>query len=180
MMDAILLCFSSALFASSVSGGATKLSITCPSFPDGKSIPTKYANKGVAGGSNISPPLFWTGVPEGTRSLVLAVVDIHPIANSWVHWLILNMPAGTTGLPEGASGKKMPPGTKELYNSFGEMGYGGPQPPKGSGPHSYVVTVYALSAEKLDLTANASLTAFRKAVEGKVLASASLTGIYER
>jgi len=74
----------------------------------------------------------------------------------------------------------MPAGSIELKNSFGDIGYGGPQPPKGTGDHPYVVTLYALSVEKLDLGVNTSLSAFKKAVEGKMIDSASITGKYGR
>jgi hypothetical protein len=72
----------------------------------------------------------------------------------------------------------MPAGSKELINSFGDIGYGGPQPPRGTGEHPYVVTIYALSVEKLDLQVNTSLSKFKKALEGKVIGSASITGMY--
>jgi Raf kinase inhibitor-like YbhB/YbcL family protein len=74
----------------------------------------------------------------------------------------------------------MPPSSAELKNSFGEIGYGGPQPPKGTGDHPYVVTLYALSVEKLELGVNTSLSAFKKAIEGKVIEAASITGMYGR
>jgi phosphatidylethanolamine-binding protein (PEBP) family uncharacterized protein len=74
----------------------------------------------------------------------------------------------------------MPSGSVELKNSFGDIGYGGPQPPKGTGDHPYVFTLYALSVEKLDLGLNTSLPAFKKALEGKILDSAMLTGKYGR
>jgi len=74
----------------------------------------------------------------------------------------------------------MPPGSVELKNSFGDIGYGGPQPPKGTGDPPYVFTLYALSVEKLDLRANISLSALKKALEGKILGSATLTGKYGR
>jgi phosphatidylethanolamine-binding protein (PEBP) family uncharacterized protein len=74
----------------------------------------------------------------------------------------------------------MPPGSVELKNSFGDMGYGGPQPPKGTGDHPYVFTLYALSVEKLDLGASTALSTFRKALEGKTLGSATVTGKYGR
>jgi len=154
--------------------------ISSPSFQDGKPIPTKYAHSGVAGGKNISIPLKWDEFPVETKSFVLAIVDPHPVARNWVHWLVINIPIDVLSLAENASGKRMPEGSKELYNSYGELGYGGPQPPKGSGPHPYVVTVYALNVEKLDLTANTSLVAFEKTLEGKVIDSAKITGIFER
>jgi len=85
-----------------------------------------------------------------------------------------------TSIEEGASSKKMPPGSVELKNSFGEVDYGGPQPPKGTGDHPYVVTLYALNAEKLDLGVSSSLSAFKKATENKAIESVSITGKYGR
>jgi Raf kinase inhibitor-like YbhB/YbcL family protein len=149
-------------------------------FDDGKLIPAKYAHQGVAGGKNISLPLVWDNVPQHIKSFAFSIIDPHPVARDWVHWLVINIPPGELSIAEGASGKKMPPGVKELYNSYGELGYGGPQPPKGSGPHPYVITLYALNIEKLELSANTSLTTFIKVLEGKTLATAEITGIYER
>jgi hypothetical protein len=74
----------------------------------------------------------------------------------------------------------MPPGCQELRNSFGKPGYGGPQPPPGTGDHPYVFTLYALSTDKLALPVDTSLAAFQKALEGKVLATATVTGFYGR
>ena len=156
-------------------------------FEDGKSIPTKYAYTYIPGGKNISVPLSWSGAPAETKSFALAIVDLHPIANNWVHWFVINIPTrlpdgqeNVTSLPESASTKNMPSGSKELYNSFSELGYGGPGPPKGSGAHKYEITLYALKVDKIELSENASLTAFKKAVEGKVVATAKIIGVYER
>ncbi len=74
----------------------------------------------------------------------------------------------------------MPPGAAESKNSFGGTGYGGPQPPAGSGDHPYVVTLYALNVEKLDVPVSTSLSAFKKALEGKVIGTASITGMYSQ
>jgi hypothetical protein len=74
----------------------------------------------------------------------------------------------------------MPQGSKELDNSFGWNGYGGPQPPKGSGPHKYEITLYALNLEKLELDKHTSLKTFQKAIEGKNLAAAKFMGVFER
>ena len=123
------------------------MQITSSAFPDGGKIPLPYVMPG-AGGQNISVPLSWSGVPAGTQSFALAMVDPHPVANNWVHWLVIDLPKDSTSIPEGASGHKMPQGAQELKNSFGETGYGGPQPPRGSGDHPYVFTLYALSAPK--------------------------------
>lgn len=155
------------------------MEISSAAFRDGEKIPMPYVMPG-AGGKNISVPLAWKNAPSGTKSFALAMIDPHPVAQNWVHWLVVNIPATIASLEEGASGKKMPPGSLELKNSFGEIGYGGPQPPKGSGDHPYVFTLYALSVERLDLAANVSPSAFKKALEGKVLGSATITGKYGR
>lgn len=150
-------------------------------FSDKKAISTQYANTGVSGGQNVSIPLEWSGTPAETKSFALAIVDRHPIANNWVHWLVVNIPKTTSMLGEGASRTdKMPSGAKELNNTFGSPGYGGPQPPRGSGPHDYEVTLHALNVDNLALSAGTSLSAFEKALAGKVLASARIMGTYER
>ena len=148
-------------------------------FENGKSMPARFATAD-AGGSNISPPLEWTGAPAGTKSFALACIDRHPIARNWVHWLVVNIPASVTSLPEGASPSRMPPGSLELVNSYGDIGWGGPQPPPGSGVHNYEFTVYALSVEQLDLLPRTSLDAFEAAIAGKVLGKAVLVGTFER
>ena len=155
------------------------MEILSAAFKDGEKIPIQYVMPG-AGGKNISIPLAWKNPPAGTKSYALSIVDPHPVAQNWVHWLVIDIPATLASLDEGASRKKMPPGSAELKNSFGETGYGGPQPPKGTGDHPYVVTLYALSVDKLNLGAATSLSAFKKAIEGKVLGAASITGKYGR
>ena len=155
------------------------MEISSSACKDGEKIPIQYVMPG-AGGKNISIPLIWKNAPAGTKSLALLIVDPHPVAQNWVHWLVVNIPPNVTMIEEGASKKKMPSGSTELKNSFGDIGYGGPQPPKGTGDHPYVVTLYALNVEKLDLGANVSLSAFKKAIEGKVIGTASITGKYGR
>ncbi len=153
--------------------------VSSPAFKNGGLIPASYARL-AAGGRNISIPLQWIGAPPGTRSFAISIVDHHPVARMWVHWLIVDVPANVKSFPEGASGKRMPPGSTELLNSFGEAGYGGPQPPPGSGPHPYVITVYALSVSRLGLKPATSLSVFKEALGGKVLAKASMTGYFQK
>ena len=155
------------------------MQITSTAFQDGGKIPQAYVMPG-AGGQNLSLPLAWSGAPAKTQSFALSIVDPHPVANNWVHWLVINLPPDTNSLAEGASGKSMPTGAAELNNSWGKPSYGGPQPPKGTGDHPYVVTIYALSVPRLDLKAGAGLGGFLKALEGKILSQASLTGHYGR
>lgn len=162
-------------------GGKNQFELVSTAFEDGKVMPSKYARAGVTGGQNISVPLEWNNAPEGTKSFALACVDRHPIANNWVHWLVINIPKDTHRIPEAASGtSKMPAGSKELNNTFGDRGYGGPQPPKGSGPHKYEFTLYALSVDGFNLELQTSLSRFLKAIEGKVLGEAKTIGIFER
>lgn len=155
------------------------MEILSSAFKDGEKIPIQYVMPG-AGGKNISIPLAWKNAPAGVKSFCLTIVDPHPVAQNWVHWLVIDIPAQAPSIEEGASKKKMPKGSMELKNSWGDVGYGGPQPPKGTGDHPYVVTLYALSVEKLDLNMNTSLSAFKKAIEGKVIGSAFITGKYGR
>jgi len=159
--------------------GGSDMEITSTAFKDGEKIQVQYVMPG-AGGKNISVPLTWKDVPSGTKSFALSMVDPHPVAQNWVHWLVINIPPNVTSIEEGASRKKMPLGAVELKNSFGDIGYGGPQPPKGTGDHPYVFTLYALKVEKLDLGTNTSLATFKKALEGKTLGSATITGKYGR
>jgi Raf kinase inhibitor-like YbhB/YbcL family protein len=161
------------------SSGGQPMQITSGAFKDGGKIPLQYVMPG-AGGQNLSVPLSWSNAPAGTQSFALSLVDPHPIAHNWVHWLVIDIPKDASSLPEGASGKKMPPGTVELRNSFGDLGYGGPQPPRGSGDHPYVFTLYALSVPKVELSRNTGLAAFKQALEGKTLATATVTGYFGR
>jgi Raf kinase inhibitor-like YbhB/YbcL family protein len=167
------------LFLAFLSFGASAFEISSPAFKDGERIPIKYVRQG-AGGKNISIPISWRGIPAGTKSFALSIVDIHPIANNWVHWLVINIPSYVTRIDEGASRTKMPPYSSELKNSWGKIGYGGPEPPEGTGDHTYVITIYALSIEKLELGPEASFADFTKAIEGKVIDSASIRGKFAR
>ncbi len=86
-------------------------------------------------------PLRWSGAPKGTKSFVLLMDDLDPIANQWVHWLVVDIPADVSSLPEGASLRSMPAGAKELDNTWGKKGYGGPCPPNGT--HVYRFRLFA-------------------------------------
>jgi hypothetical protein len=153
----------------------------CTSYADKTGIPVKYAHRSVVGGKNISPGFTWTDSPTSTKSFALTILDPHPVARNWVHWFVINIPFRERKLVEGASRtNSLPAGAKELMNSFSELGYGGPAPPPGSGQHPYVATLYALNVESLSLPVDCSLRQFEKAIDGKVIAEASVTGYYER
>ena len=155
--------------------------LRCDSYKDNESIPTPFAHRSVAGGRNVSPGFSWTDPPINTKSFAFSILDPHPIARNWIHWLVVNIPFRERSLPEGASRtEKLPTGAKELVNSFSESGYGGPAPPKGSGAHPYVATLYALNVEALKLSPNTPLSEFQRAIDGKVIAEVAVTGYYER
>lgn len=150
------------------------------SFQHESNIPAKYAKRGVDGGKNISPELGWepNDLPKGTQSVAIFVWDSHPVANNWVHWCIINIPTDIDGFDEGVSGK-ITDGV-ELVNSFGEKGYGGPQPPPGSGKHTYNFGLYALNTKSLNLSGEVTKDKFFTAIKGKVLDSSVFVGYFEQ
>jgi Raf kinase inhibitor-like YbhB/YbcL family protein len=89
-------------------------------------------------GSNVSPPLEWQNVPIDTQELVLVVTDV--TANGFVHWVIAGIDPALVQLFEGG----VPPGAVQMVNDFGELGWGGPAPPIGDTPHSYMFRLFAL------------------------------------
>ncbi len=154
------------------------LSITSPGFNDKDRIPPEY----TCDGENTSPPLEWSGLPEGTRSLTLIVDDPDapdPQApkRTWVHWVLFNIPVATSGLPQGIQPSHLPDGTRQGLNDSNRAGYGSPCPPIGR--HRYFFKLYALDIELGDLncpTKNDLLNA----MEGHVLDKAELMGTYQK
>jgi hypothetical protein len=157
------------------------LMLECTSYRDQEDIPTRFAHATVTGGKNVSPGFSWSDPPETTKSFALSIIDPHPVANNWIHWFLINIPFRERAIKEGASMTGMlPQGSKELMNSYGELGYGGPAPPKGSGRHPYVATLYALNTESINLAKQSSLREFLRSIEGKVISEGSMRGYYER
>jgi Raf kinase inhibitor-like YbhB/YbcL family protein len=154
------------------------LAITSPAFAPGADIPTLFTCEG----SDISPPLEWTGVPDGTKSLVLIVDDPDapdPKAPkmTWVHWVLYNIPPSATALPEGTNPKALPTGTRQGTNDWKRTGYGGPCPPIGR--HRYFHKLYALDVELGEL-GTPTKADVEKAMEGHILAQAELMGTYQK
>lgn len=144
------------------------LSLTSSSFSDGGAIPQKHGKKV----GNVSPHLSWTDAPPQTKSFALAWVDTHPIANGYVHWLVVDIDPATTSLPEGAADGGMPAGSRELTP------YAGPFPP--SGTHAYELTLYALDTETVDLPTNVSLADFQATIKDRTLATARIVGEFTK
>ena len=135
-------------------------------------------------GGNISPALAWSGAPAETKSFALLVHDPDaPTGGAgWWHWLVVNLPAGTTALAKNAGkadGANLPDGAVQVSTDFGSPGWGGPCPPVGDKPHRYNFTLYALAVDRLDVSgASASLVGYM--VNGNALAKATFTGKFGR
>jgi len=154
------------------------LKITSPAFADNAAIPAKYTCEG----EDVSPPLEWSGDPEGTKSLVLIVDDPDapdPAAPrmTWVHWVLYNLPPVAPALVEGAATGALPDGTEDGINDWKRAGYGGPCPPIGR--HRYFFKLYALDAVLSGLNAPTKAKV-EAAMQGHVLAEAQLVGTYEK
>lgn len=151
------------------------LAIKSPAFQNGERIPVKYTGDG----QNTSPPLNWSGAPDGTRSFALIVEDPDAPSGTFRHWAMYNIAAHETGLPEGAS--RGAPGTvMQARNDFGHARYDGPAPPKGHGLHHYHFRLAALDVGRLDLQAESTVADVQAAARPHVLAEAEVIGTYER
>jgi len=134
-------------------------------------------------GKNVSPTLTWSGAPKDTKSYALTIYDPDaPTGSGWWHWVVINIPATTTELPEGAGneGGKLPSGAMQVKTDFGKPGYGGPCPPQGNKPHRYVFTVYALKTDKLDVPPDATAALAGFMINANKLGSATFTSTYGR
>ncbi len=151
-----------------------KFQITSSAFKDGEMIPSKY----TCDGENISPPLSWSEIPNGTKSLALINDDPDAPVGDWVHWIVFNIPHDVQELKEAASNKKLlPKGTIEGLNDWNRVGYGGPCPP--SGVHRYFFKLYALD-NVLSLKEGATKRQLLDAMKGHILGTAQLIGKYQR
>ena len=150
------------------------MKITSSAFSQGEPIPPIYTCKG----KDISPPLLWTEVPEGTESFVLIFDDPDAPMGTWVHWVYYNIPGSMRKLPEGFDKNVNPaPGGVQGITSFGRPGYGGPCPPRGI--HRYFFKLYALNAA-ISPVSNAGKAEVLRAMKGHVLAEAELMGTFRK
>jgi len=155
--------------------GKDHMQLTCTAFAEGAPIPAKY----TCDGTNVSPPLKWTGVPPAAKSLVLIGDDPDAPVGTWVHWVLYDLPSSVSELPEGvARSQYIPGGAKQGLNDFRHLGYGGPCPPPGKA-HRYFFKLYALDTQ-LDLKPGATKQDVERAMENHVLAQGQLVGTYKR
>lgn len=167
------------LFLVQTQGGKTmettvKLQIKSSAFEMDGTIPKKY----TCDGEDISPPLSWDGIPEGTKSIVLINDDPDAPMGTWVHWVLYDLPASTRELQENFPKEKtLHSGAKQGITDFKRVGYGGPCPP--SGTHRYFFKLYALDT-KLNLEAGATKRQVEDAMKGHIVTQAELVGKYSR
>jgi len=151
-----------------------QIEIKSSAFEEGGMIPKKY----TCDGADFSPPLSWTSVPEGTKTIALICDDPDAPMGTWVHWVLFNLPADVKELPENLSSEmNLDNRAMQGVNDFGNIGYGGPCPPGGT--HRYYFKFYALDTE-LRLQAGATKKELLKTMEGHILAEGQLMGRYKR
>jgi Raf kinase inhibitor-like YbhB/YbcL family protein len=152
-----------------------KIELTSSAFKDGQPIPSQY----TCDDKNISPPLAWNGVPGNTETLALTVEDPDAPTGIWTHWVVFNLPADASDLPEDAAKSKSFPANARLgVNDFKGIGYGGPCPPAGK-QHRYFFKVYALDI-RLNLPPGAAKKDLDAAMTKHILADGQLMGTYQR
>lgn len=154
------------------------MKITSTAFANNGSIPAVHTCEG----SDISPALAWSDAPAGTKSFALIVDDPDapdPAAPkmTWVHWVLYDIPASATGLPQAVAPKDLPQGTHEGVNDWKRTGYGGPCPPIGR--HRYFFKLYALNTVLSDL-GMPTKARLEGAMKGRILAEAQLLGTYQK
>jgi hypothetical protein len=154
------------------------LTLKSSAFAHNGAIPQRFTCQGA----DESPPLAWSGLPAGTKSVALIVDDPDapdPAAPkmTWVHWVLYNLPPAATGLGEAVKAGALPPGTREGLNDWKRTGYGGPCPPIGR--HRYFHKLYALDTVLPDL-GHPTKAALEKAMHGHILSHAELIGTYQK
>jgi len=155
------------------------LTIRSSAFANQARIPKRFTGDG----EDVSPELSWSGVPAGAKELALICDDPDaPTPEPWVHWVIYRIPPTATGFGEHiptTGSLSEPAGTLQGVNSWGEIGYRGPAPPRGHGVHHYHFKLYALNTA-LAVAPGADKKTLLAAIEGHIAAQAEWVGTYER
>ncbi len=140
-----------------------------PAFEDGSRVPSKY----TCDGDDVNPELRFADVPQDAKSLVLMIDDPKSPSGNWLHWSVWNIDPAITCIPEDT----LPKGAVEGETDFSEIGYGGPCPSYGE--HEYRFMVFALSVT-LNLPRGSQRHVLERAMEGHILASATIQAKYQR
>jgi len=173
------------LVLAAASAHAAGFTLSSPTVKPGSTLTSAQVFNGFGcSGKNTSPALTWSGAPAGTKSFALTVYDPDaPTGSGWWHWVVYNIPASATELPEGAGGtdgKGLPAGAAQGRTDFGSAGFGGACPPKGDKPHRYIFTVHALKTDKIEVPADASAALVGFMLNANRLAKASFEARYGR
>ncbi len=156
-------------------GPSATFELGTSSFVPSKDIP----RVSTCDGQNASPALAWIGPPSRTQSFALIVHDADESEGAFVQWVVYDIPAGATGLPEATPGREeLTSGARQGVNDFGKLGYSGPCPSPGQ-THRYIFKFYALDI-KLAPRPRASAKYVEEAMKGHILGQAEITGIYSR
>jgi hypothetical protein len=177
MMAAALLCSCRGTDETGTTGredAKMAITVTSTAFEDGGTIPVRY----TCDGGNVSPPLSWSGGPDGVESVALICDDPDAPRGTFVHWVLFNLPPTTTSLDVDVSREELIPGSpRQGKNSAGKIGYTGPCPP--SGTHRYYFKVYALDTV-LEVAPGITKEELVDAMEGHIVAQGQLMGRYSR
>lgn len=184
-MKSLKAVFLAVVFAAASPAWAENFSLHSPTIKDKGTLSIEQVFNGFGcEGKNISPALVWKNAPKNTQSFALTVYDPDaPTGSGWWHWVVVNIPASVTKLPEGAgdvNGKGLPPGAAQVRTDYGVPGFGGACPPVGDEPHRYIFTVYALKTPKIDLPENATAALAGYMIHANKIGSASFTARYGR
>ena len=174
-----------ALSASACAAQAAGFVLASPTVKPGSMLTEAQVFNGFGcSGKNVSPALTWSGAPAGTKSFALTVYDPDaPTGSGWWHWVVYNIPATATQLPEGAGsadGKGLPAGSMQGRTDFGAPGFGGACPPAGDKPHRYHFTLYALKTDKLDIPADGSAALVGFMINANKIGEARFSARYGR
>ena len=153
-----------------------QFTMTSSDIKDGQPIAPVY----TCDGANQSPELSWPEPPAGTKSLALVVDDPDAPSGTFYHWGVFNIPATQRKIQGSAGNGAGDTNFVQAVNGFGNVGYGGPCPPKGHGPHRYRFKLYALDVDRLTLSSDAKIPEVEQQAQRHQIAMAQITGTYER
>ena len=187
---AIVLCMlgsAAVLSGTAVAAPQPVFRLASPDLPPGKLFRAGFvANDFGCHGGNRSPALQWSGAPPGTKSFAVTMYDPYkPPQSGWWHWIVYDLPASTAGLAQDAGkagGAALPAGARQGTpdGDAPQRHYYGPCPDVGDPPHRYVITVFALRVDHLDLPSNATAADADYTIAGKMIGKASITRPYQR
>jgi Raf kinase inhibitor-like YbhB/YbcL family protein len=174
MTSSTLIGFTAAL---AIAGSASAMTVTSRDITPGAAIPkTHYYPR--CGGTNSSPEIRWSAPPAAAKSLVFTMIDSDGDAlRGWSHWLVVDLPTSTRGLPAHAVG--LPAPAKGVKSNFGDDVYDGPCPPKGTGVHHYHFSIWAMPTATTEIPADATGMQVVEMLKKAALASGELVGTAE-